>query len=531
MRKQNNLNILDCTFRDGGYYNNWDFKRQLVNKYVKNINQSNIDIVEIGFRFLKEKKFGKFSTSKDSLIKKLKINKDKLISVMVNGADLKTNGNYKKTIDKSFIPKKNSRVSIVRVASHLKDLKSIFPQIKYLKSLGYFIALNLMQIDRIKTNELKNVLKDLKKIKSIDVFYFADSFGNLNQRQVKKICRIIKKNWDHDFGFHAHDNCGLAYKNSITAINEGANWIDCTIQGMGRGAGNLKTEQILNYVQKKKIKSKNIKIKPIVNLANNEFKKLKKKYKWGKSIYYFLSAKKKIHPSYIQTMLADDRYKHKEILSIIHALTKIKSSSYNQLALQDLLNEKLKFKKCWNAKNWCRNENILILGQGKSIKNKYKKILKFIKNNKCIVLSLNINKVFPDKHINYYVACNETRVMIDHMKYKKLSKKLILSASRFKKILKIKLSRNFKNYGMIIKKQNFIAKNQYCVLPNNLAISYALAISVAGNAKNIFLAGFDGYSKRKYLNFEMEEFLKLIKEKCSHIKLKHITPTKYLVSK
>ena len=84
---------------------------------------------------------------------------------------------------------------------------------------------------------------------------------------------------------------------------------------------------------------------------------------------------------------------------------------------------------------------------------------------------------------------------------------------------------------MIIKKQNFIAKNQYCVLPNNLAISYALAISVAGNAKNIFLAGFDGYSKRKYLNFEMDEFLKLIKEKCSHIKFKHITPTKYLVSK
>ena len=80
---------------------------------------------------------------------------------------------------------------------------------------------------------------------------------------------------------------------------------------------------------------------------------------------------------------------------------------------------------------------------------------------------------------------------------------------------------------MIVKKEKFNIKNQYCELPNNLAISYALAISVAGNAKNILLAGFDGYSRRKNLNFEMEDFLKLIKKDHSYIKLKNLTPTKY----
>ena len=105
MQRQNNLNILDCTFRDGGYYNNWDFRNQLVNKYVRNINQSNIDIVEIGFRFLKEDKFGKFSTSKERLINKLKFKKKISISVMVNGADLKTSDNYKKIINKNFVKK------------------------------------------------------------------------------------------------------------------------------------------------------------------------------------------------------------------------------------------------------------------------------------------------------------------------------------------------------------------------------------------------------------------------------------------
>ena len=82
---------------------------------------------------------------------------------MVNGSDLKINGNFRKIINNNFTPKKNSKISIIRVASHLKDLKSIIPQVKYLKNLGYFLALNLMQIDRIKKNELINVLKDLKK--------------------------------------------------------------------------------------------------------------------------------------------------------------------------------------------------------------------------------------------------------------------------------------------------------------------------------------------------------------------------------
>lgn len=526
MQRQNNLNILDCTFRDGGYYNNWDFRNQLVNKYVRNINQSNIDIVEIGFRFLKEDKFGKFSTSKERLINKLKFKKKISISVMVNGADLKTSDNYKKIINKNFVKKRNSKISIIRIASHLKDLKNIIPQIKYLKSLGYFLALNLMQIDKIKDKELIRALKDLKNTKSVDVFYFADSFGNLNQKQVKKICSLIKKNWKKDFGFHAHDNCGLAFKNSLTAIKEGASWIDCTIQGMGRGAGNLKTEQFLNYIKNKE-KFKKINITPINDLANNEFKKLKKKYNWGKSVYYNLSAKKNVHPSYVQVMLADNRYKHKEVLNIINNLSKIKSSSYNPLLLQDLLNEKIQFKKCWNAKNWCKNRNILILGQGKSIRKRVKDILKIIKNKNCIVLSLNINNTIPDKLINYYVACHEARILIDYKKYKNFSKKLIIPTGRFEKIIKIKFPDQVKNYGMIVKKEKFNIKNQYCELPNNLAVSYALAVSLAGKAKNIFLAGFDGYARRKNLNLEMETFLKLIKKDHSYIKLNNLTPSKY----
>ena len=160
----------------------------------------------------------------------------------------------------------------------------------------------------------------LKKSKSLSAFYFADSFGSLKPSDVKKISNIIKRYWNKEFGFHAHDNCGLALQNALTAIKCGARWIDSTIQGMGRGAGNVTTEDLLCEIND--IYNLKYNLSPIFKLSQDQFKKLKQNYKWGKSIYYHLSAKLQIHPTYIQELLKDDRYEHHEILEIINSLEK-----------------------------------------------------------------------------------------------------------------------------------------------------------------------------------------------------------------
>ena len=132
---------------------------------------------------------------------------------------------------------------------------------------------------------------------------------------------------------------------------------------MGRGAGNLKTEEILKYLSSNKINNYNF--SAIEKLAKTDFQKLKLKYNWGKSYFYYLSAKKistKLYP-----IPADKKYNNKEIIKIINQLSKIKSSSFNPIRLQNIVNDKLNFRNCWNAKEWC-NKNILILGQGNSIK-------------------------------------------------------------------------------------------------------------------------------------------------------------------
>ena len=528
MKKKINLKILDCTLRDGGYYNNWSFSKNLIKDYIKNINRSNIDIVEVGFRFLKKNKFGPFANLKENLINSLLFKKNLKLGVMINSSDFDENLDYKKQINNFFLKKKNTKISLIRIATHLKDIKRIIPRIIYLKKLGYEIAINLMQIDKIKNNDLIQVLKLLKKTNSVNVFYFADSFGNLNPQNVQSICKVIKKNWNKDFGFHAHDNCGLALQNCISAINNGAKWIDSTIQGMGRGAGNVTTEDLICYITEKY--ETNYKPKSIYFLAETIFKKLKVKFGWGRSIYYHLSAKNNIHPSYIQELLVDRRHSHNEIIEMIDELSKIKSTSYNSSTIDALINEKIILKNNWNAKNWCSQKNVLIVGQGKSVNTYKEKIFEFIKKNRCKVLSLNINSYLEKKFIDFYVACHKTRVIVDFYKYPSISKKLILPLDRFKNIInKKKFSKNIKNYGMIVKKNSFNHYNKYCELPKNLAFGYALCIAMMGNAKNIYLAGFDGYRNQKLLNIEMNDYLKFIQKKAPKLKLKSLTPINYKI--
>ena len=139
----NEIQILDCTLRDGGYYNNWDFDKKLVNKYLKQIIKSNIKNVEIGFRFFDQKYFlGPLAYSTDIYLKKLNIPKRINVCVMVNSSDL-INGNKKLT--DLFVKKNLSRVDTIRFATHFREIENLVPFLKEAKKIKYKIIVNLMQ--------------------------------------------------------------------------------------------------------------------------------------------------------------------------------------------------------------------------------------------------------------------------------------------------------------------------------------------------------------------------------------------------
>ena len=119
-------------------------------------------------------------------------------------------------------------------------------------------------------------------------------------------------------GIHAHDNMDKAMDNAITSLNNGVNWIDSTVLGMGRGPGNVKTENLVLELErriKRKVNHNNL-----IKLVENDFVPMKNKYGWGSNSYYYLSGLYGIHPSFIQGMLSAKSFTSEQILAVIENL-------------------------------------------------------------------------------------------------------------------------------------------------------------------------------------------------------------------
>jgi 4-hydroxy 2-oxovalerate aldolase len=244
-----NINILDCTLRDGGYYNNWEFSTNLINSYLNSIYKSGVDYAEIGFRSFQDSSYkGPCAYSSDFFLKNLNIPEKLKIGVMVNAADLLSHGNKNpiSNIKKLFSSKK-SRINFIRIACHFEELHKVAEVSKYLKKKNFIVIFNLMQCSERSESE---VIKagELAAKYPIDVLYFADSMGSMDSIQVNRIVNLLRLNWKKQLGIHTHDNMSRAFTNTDQAIKDGVNWIDGTVMGMGRGPGNIKTEYLLiNY--------------------------------------------------------------------------------------------------------------------------------------------------------------------------------------------------------------------------------------------------------------------------------------------
>ena len=526
MIENSEIKLLDCTLRDGGYYNNWNFSKSIIQKYVNCISTTGIKHIELGFRFNDYKKIKGLTAYTDSkLLNTLKIPTNLKVGIMINASDLIKKNKFQINILKKLISKNNiNKVSFVRLACHFNEVFFLEKCFEYLKKLRLKIFVNIMQISEINTTKLTRIgyfLKN-KKIKNI---YLADSLGSLNPKKLNIIINRLKKICECEIGIHAHNNLNFALKNSISAINNGAVWIDSTITGMGRGPGNLKTEDIIekcsNYQSSKKFKN-----------LKNYFTKLKQNYKWGTNKYYIFAAKNKIHPTYIQTLLKDKRYGKKEILSILRSLSKSDAKKFNPSKLINLsyfINNN-KFKGKWFPEKIFKNKDIIILGPGNNLKrNKLKIENKIIKEN-LYVISLNTFSTVSEKLINLRVMCHPLRIMSDKKKLNNLKTDIIMPFSSLQKKIRnnLKIRKKIYDFGILLNENNkLLVKDNYCILPYPLAVGYAISIAVSGKAKTIKLAGFDGYDRSDPEIDNTEQLLEQFKNKILKKKIISLTKTKY----
>lgn len=529
MSKNTNIIHLDCTLRDGGYYNNWDFDPSLIQDYLQAMDSLKIDFVEIGFRSLKKEGFkGGVAYSTDSFLNNLVIPNSLVdkIGVMINGSEIANPKTQISCLKKLFNSKNKSPVSLVRIACHVHEFIDCLPASKWLKQQGYLVGFNLMQVADRSLEEITKLAQSANSY-PIDTLYFADSMGSLNPHQLKKIIVAFQKGWDGELGIHTHDNMGLAVSNSVEAVKSGITWVDSTVTGMGRGPGNAQTEYIIialaNYLQK------DINQIKLLEIINKHFKPMQNSYGWGTNPFYYLAGQHGIHPSYIQEMIKDQRYDEEDILAVIDFL---KINGGKKFSL-DVLETSRHFysnepKGTWEPRKILKDKTVLILGTGPSVK-KYKDIIeKFIEKTKPYVIALNTKSDINQSLINARAACHPIRLIGDSKDHIKLPQPLITPYSMLSKTVKKDLeNKEILDFGIFINDQGFKFHKNYCGLPTSLVLAYSLAIANSGLAKKVILAGFDGYYFEDPRRKEIDQLFKNYMNTPNKLPIMSITPTRY----
>lgn len=528
--KKKNIKLLDCTLRDGGYYNSWDFSFKLINEYLQVMHKLPVDYVEIGFRSLLKSGFkGGVAYTTEEFLDQLNIPKGLNLGVMINASEIiKNKKNQSYTLSKLFVPAKNSKIKLVRVACHMHEFEKVLPCSRWLKKNGYKVGFNLMQISERKDEEIKQ-LANLASKYPIDVLYFADSLGSMSPVRTSQIINLLKSKWRGELGIHTHDNMGRAMVNSMQAISDGVNWIDSTVTGMGRGPGNLQTEY--SVIEIAEMKKKPLNIKPLISLIEKYFEPLKTFYKWGKNPYYYLSGKNAIHPSFVQEMLSDSRYDVEDLLSVINKLGKDGGEKFSFEALERGRNfYQNKPIGSWSPIKSIRGKDVLIIGSGESTTKHKNAVESFVKKLNPYVIALNAKKTIKEDLISIRAACHPFRVMSDFQSHLKLTQPLAIPKSMLpKEIISLLKGKKLLDFGISIKSKKFNFEDFYCTIPSPLALAYALAIATVGKTQKIYLVGFDGYSLDDPRTIEINNLLNIFQKKDDAPEIISITNTRYKV--
>lgn len=302
------IKILDATIRDGGIVNNFAFTDDFVRKlYLANV-KAGVDYMEFGYKadpdMFNENEYGKWKFSKDEDIRAIvgENNTDLKISVMADAGRT----NFKRDI----LPRSESPIDMIRVATYIYQLPLAIEMIEDAHAKGYETCVNIMAISKVQEDDLMKGLELLGKT-NVDIIYLVDSFGVLFPEQALRLTQMYKEiadKYGKKIGIHAHNNQQLAFANTIESMRAGASYLDGTVSGMGRGAGNCHMESLLSMLRNPKYR-----IYPIMDFIAAEMPKIKESgATWGFDIPYMLTGSLNIHPSRAIKFIKDGRDDYSE---------------------------------------------------------------------------------------------------------------------------------------------------------------------------------------------------------------------------
>jgi 4-hydroxy 2-oxovalerate aldolase len=523
--------ILDCTLRDGGYYNHWDFSPEVVQAYIHAMVAAKIDYVELGLRNFAQQGFlGAFAYTSEDFLNRLDLPDGPTYGVMVDAKTiLSSDLSIEEAIDDLFVNSSESKINLVRVAAHFHEVEHSGAIIKALKEKGYIVGYNLMQAGGKPCKLIAEMANIAQSWHALDVLYFADSLGNMDSDEVKRIVTALRQHWQGDLGIHTHNNMAKALDNCLTARSVGVKWLDSTITGMGRGAGNAQTENLLAVISQE---NDRYCAPPVYELAIRHFESMQRKCGWGSNLLYFLGAQNKLHPTYIQNLLSDSHFGTDEVIGAIDYLSQQDNkSSYNG----DVYRAALSFT-CENTPvsgtsalcDLASEKEVLIIANGPGLHQYLADVIAYIQKKKPIVIAINVIAELGT-YVDYYCLSHNNKFLSESDTYSTLLKPVILPKHRFTKAELALFSENCQviDYGLEVQAGQFSANKTSCIIPFNITVAYAFSVAEVMSSNNVTLVGFNGYESNDARQLEMLETLNLMQKFNITDDLVALTPTTY----
>lgn len=286
------IKVVDATIRDGGLVNDFRFTDDFVrNLYTANL-EAGVDYMEFGYKASKdifdESKFGPWKFCDEDAIRNIVGDNDSEMKLSVM-ADV-GRCNYKRDI----IDCADSAIDLVRIATYINTIPAAIKMVEYCHSHGYETTVNIMAISSAKEAEIDEAL-ELIGNSPADGIYIVDSYGSLYMEQIEELADKylnMAEKYNKFVGIHAHNNQQLAFANTIAALTRGVSYLDSTISGMGRGAGNCASEQLLGFLKNPKYD-----IIPILKFLEKWIVPLKESgILWGYDIPYLITGQMNRHP-------------------------------------------------------------------------------------------------------------------------------------------------------------------------------------------------------------------------------------------
>lgn len=505
----NQIKLLDCTLRDGGYVNDWRFGRDHLTTIFERLVDSNIDIIEIGFlddrRPLDIDRSIMPDTESVGKIYGLLDRKQAMVVGMID---------YGTCSLENIQPCEESYLDGIRVIFKKHLMHEAMEYCRELKKLGYKVFSQLVSITSYNDQDIMELIELVNDVKPY-VVSIVDTYGLLHPEDLLHYYEIIEKNVEPGIGigFHAHNNFQLAYANALAFLEKETCHdivVDGTLYGMGKSAGNAPLELLAMRLNEKYGKDYNI--APMLESIDESIMSFYVNSPWGYKIFFYLCSKNKCHPNYL-TYFQEKR--NLSISKLDRMMSEIgpeeKKLLYDRDIAENLYQSFLEgeysdYKDRIRFTKEIAQKELLVIGPGKNIQLQKQKVLDYIKRRAPYIIAINY---IPDGvDIDCIFVTNGKR-------YHDLALPLQEKSNKGLKLLATSNveCRNGK-FDFVVNRAPLLETNE-SIIDNSFLMLLKFLKSI--EVSQVKCAGFDGYSDKEdnYCNPSMEYFF--VKKEALHL--------------